>query len=444
VKAITQNENYSKKRPLDAQVFKKARRKEIRPVNKRIGIAGMGIICAAGNSLREVMKTLYQGKAPVSPSPRFEVVEHERNPVFEIKTGKEELTRFLKNRKTDDLFQNLHRQPIKPNLTTTLALFALKEALYGAKLSKRSLLSERRIGICLGSTVGCNLNNFNDTANYAAVKYPDATDIRSFLGNNPALYISKLLKLKGPAATVVNACSSGTDAVGIALSWIEQGYCDLAIAGGTDELTCTSYFGFSALKLASQRPCRPFDKNRDGLNLGEGAGILILENLESMKKRGIIPHGTVRGYATSSDAWHTTGPHPEGRGLKNAIAQALNFAGITPRQIGFVNAHATATRDNDRIEGNVLAGMFPHSPPVVATKSYTGHTLGAAGAIEAVLTLRALADQRLPATAGCLDPDPECAVIPIIENTDINARYALSSALAFGGVNSALVFKRWD
>lgn len=391
-------------------------------MRKRIAaVTGLGCICAAGDSLETIMPALYSGKrrpaAPLAVKTGLDKI----SPVFEV---------------SSDLAPEGDA-----SRTTLLALTAVKEAMSHARLD-RSEIKGKRVGVVLGTTVGCTLNNEPFYRAYREKKNPDIKPVRSFLTNNPALFIADLYGCSGPAVTIANACSSGTDAVGLAKSWIENDICDIVIAGGTDELCRTTYIGFTSLLITSMEPCRPFDRNRKGLNLGEGAGIVILESMESAGLRGVQVLAHVAGYGSSGDAHHPTAPHPDGAGLRRAIGIALNDAGTTPDEIAFINAHGTSTLDNDRVEGKVIRDLFSKSIPVVSTKAYTGHTLGAAGGIEAVFTVMALNDGQLPATAGFEEPDEECGIIPTTENMHIKGNAAISNSLAFGGNNSVLVFSK--
>jgi 3-oxoacyl-[acyl-carrier-protein] synthase-1/3-oxoacyl-[acyl-carrier-protein] synthase II len=243
---------------------------------------------------------------------------------------------------------------------------------------------------------------------------------------------------------MVTACASGADAIGTASRWIRAGRCDVVVAGGADALDRYPYLGFARLGNSSPERCRPFDLCRRGLNLGEGAAALVLEPLAAVLERGGRPRAILAGYGAAADAHHPTAPHPEGRGLRRALAVALAQAGLRPEEIGFVNAHGTGTIDNDRVEGRVLAEVFAAGVPVLSTKGATGHTTGAAGALEAVFTIRSLEERLVPGSAGFEVPDPECRVVPPARSRRVEARAALSSSLAFGGANSVLVFRRWD
>lgn len=393
-------------------------------------ITGIGGICAAGASLKTIMPALYSGKRSPSPPATFSTGIDKKSPVFEVAWSLAGVPSVTDASRTS--------MQSRPSRTSLLALTAIMEALEHACLDNRSL-QEKRVGVVIGTTVGCTLNNEPFYRVYKEKKNPDINPINRFLANNPALYIAGLYNCSGPAVTIANACSSGTDAIGLAKSWIENDLCDIVIAGGADELCRTTYLGFTSLLITSQEPCRPFDRNRKGLNLGEGAGIVIVESNRSVEDRGIMPLAYVEGYGSSGDAHHPTAPHPEGSGLRRAIAIALRDAGLKVNEVAFINAHGTSTQDNDKVEGKVISDLFPNSVPVVSTKAYTGHTLGAAGGIEAVFTIKALIDRQVPATAGFEEYDPECGITPTTKNTRINGRIAISNSLAFGGNNSVLV-----
>jgi len=390
-------------------------------------VTGLGAVCAAGNSLPQIMRSLYAGRRDPAGPTNFHVELESMFPVFEVSGSLEGQCRSTPG--------------FEPTRTTQLALIAVEEALHQAGLAQDTL-QDCRVGVCLGTTVGCTLNDEPFYREFRNRSSPGLGPVHRYLANNPAECIAHAYELFGPVATIANACSSGTDAIGHARRWIESDRCDIAIAGGADELSRIPYLGFMRLLLASQRPARPFDKNRDGLNLGEGAGVVVLERAAHARKRGACALARVTGYASFADAYHQTAPHPDGVGLRRAISLSLAEAGVEPGDVGFINAHGTATVDNDRVEGRVLRDVFPEKIPVVATKSYTGHTLGAAGGLEAVFTIQALLDQRLPMTVGFESVDSDIGIRPTTENTWIKASVAISSSLAFGGNNSVLVLQR--
>jgi len=400
-------------------------------------ITGLGCLCAAGGSLDATMQALYEGRRAPKPPRRILLDLDKEYPVFEIESDLEAETRGI----TESRDFGGIRLDSDSSRTSRLALAAAVEACRDAGLDLEALRS-LRVGVAMGTTVGCALNDEPFYRAWRAGEKPGPEAVDRFLANNPALFLASVLGLDGPVATVANACSSGADAVGLARSWIETGACEVAIAGGSDELSRVTCLGFISLMIASTQPCRPFDVRRDGLNLGEGAGAMILETTKTAAERRANARARVLGYACCADAHHPTAPHPDGKGLRRAIAQVLAQTRADRGRIAFANAHGTSTPDNDRVEGRALADLLPVDTPVVSTKSYTGHALGAAGAIEAVLTVRALEDRRVPATAGFERPDPDCAIAPTSRVTETEGDLALSNSLAFGGNNSVLLFGR--
>ncbi len=314
---------------------------------------------------------------------------------------------------------------------------ALDEALADADLNVIS--DSSRIGVCIGTTSASFLNDM-DFHRKLREHLVDEKSLKRFFSGNPAEYVKKRLALGGPAMTVINACASGADAIGIAMSWLNAGICDIVIAGGADEIHSVSGAGFYSLGVTSQHLCRPFDRDRDGLNLGEGAAVLVLETTESAVRRKRDSGLYVAGYAAAGDARHITQPDPDGCGIERAIRNALNCAGLKTEDIGFINAHGTGTIHNDLAEGHAFARIFADKSPYFSTKGKTGHTLGAAGAIEAVITAIMLRKQQIPGSCRYQHQDPDIPFRPAAA-MKITAEYALSTSLAFGGCNSALILK---
>ncbi len=389
--------------------------------NEKIFITGLGIISALGNSIDETFTSLSNDQINSGKIDSFNC--NINKPVFKA---------FIPD-----------PVPSSKMRTKELADIAFDQAIVQAKIADPN---ELKIGICCGTTVASQLNDIefyqkfrsgmldsNDKA-YDPVKHYLAGNIsESFLLEN---------KFTGPGFNVVNACSSGTDAIGVAMSWIKKGLCDIVIAGGADELNRVPIAGFNSLGILSDSLCKPFDKNRDGLNLGEGAAFLVLEKESSAIERNAELLAECCSYSTAADGYHLTTPEPDGQGLKIAINKALSNANLKPNNINFINAHGTATKNNDMVEGHVFKDMFSKDTKVLSLKGYTGHTLGAAGAIDAVLTVLSLKKQWLPKNAGFSQEDPEIGFSPVTESTNFKAEYALSTSLAFGGINSAVIFGR--
>ncbi|MBI5205321.1 MAG: beta-ketoacyl-[acyl-carrier-protein] synthase family protein [Nitrospirae bacterium] len=394
--------------------------------DNKVLITGMGAISAAGANLTRTLDSFRDGKRNAGRVSLFDTpLEY---PVFEV-------------REIPGKFY------LEGQRTISLALCAVDEALKGAQLVADSALrgndlSKFRVGVCMGTTVASQLNDMEFYKSYRNSGTAPMEPADRYLKGNLAEFISRKINASGPSLTIVNACSSGTDAIGVALSWLNNGLCDIAIAGGADELNRIPLCGFGSLGIVSRDLCAPFDRDRKGLNLGEGAGVLVLETKHSAQKRGKASGLYLLGYGSSSDAYHLTSPHPEGVGLAASINKALKESGIKPEDVTFVNAHGTATIENDKVEGKVLANIFGQGLKMLSTKGFTGHTLGAAGGLEAVFTAAALNEEWIPASIGFSNKDEAIPLAPVREKTKINGRFALSTSLAFGGNNAALLLGR--
>ena len=322
--------------------------------------------------------------------------------------------------------------------TLELASHAVREALADAALDP-SLLARARVGVCLGTTVASQLNDLEFYRSFKTTGTAPMAPVMRYLKGNLAEAVAANIGIQAIAATVTNACSSGADAIALGAQWIDAGLCDIVLAGGADELNRVPLCGFHALGLSSPLPCMPFDRRRSGLNLGEGAGVVVLESRKHARSRGHKPGLALYGHGTACDAHHLTAPHPGGRGLLAALGRSLDVAGLRPGDIAFVNAHGTGTQDNDLVEGQALAAAFGPSLRVLSTKGYTGHTLGAAGGLEAVFTGLALREGWLPPSIGFGEQDERIPITPLREHTKIHGHFAISTSLAFGGNNTALL-----
>jgi len=323
--------------------------------------------------------------------------------------------------------------------TLVLARHAAAEACRQAGLPTDSGF---RLGVCLGTTAGSALHFLNGYEALRRGGFADSdkcADISDYFQSSLAAGLAKTYQAAGPLLTLTNACTSGTDAVGVACELLRLGVCDCVIAGGADALSVVPYVGFNRLMIYSPEPCKPFDKNRRGLNLGEGAGVLVLESADFARKRGATPLAAVLGYGSASDAHHFTAPHPDGRGLRRAISTALRQAGIGADELAFVNAHGTSTKENDRLESAILSELCA-GVPVWASKGGTGHCLGAAGALEAAFSISALIRGKVPASVGCAVPEDSLAEKITLAPTEVSKKYALSVSLGFGGGNAAVIF----
>ena len=380
-------------------------------------IIGQGIISPIGRNLAENSEGLYAEKPALPRRPTRFATELER-PVFEIPGLEPEFSHA-------------------GGVSVQLLEIALQEALCASGLSAKDLCG-KRVGVAIGTTVACQLNDIPFYAMLRTGEMPGNAPFASYVDGSPAEYIRRKFKLEGPALTVSNACASGADAIGVAHLWLSQGICDIAIAGGTDEINKVPYDGFNALGVCSDEPCRPFDKARTGLNLGEAAGVVIMAPGRSANAKC-----AVAGYGKTADAFHITQPAPDGAGLERAIRDAVAAGGVLLEDISFINAHGTGTQANDQVEANVFGRMFGGCVAFMSTKAITGHTLGAAGAIEAIFTCIML-EKALAAKSQRFQEKPEdFPVAPLTENRPLaNPRFALSTSLAFGGSNSALLIQR--
>ena len=257
-------------------------------------------------------------------------------------------------------------------------------------------------------------------------------------------FIRRILRLSGPVATASAACASSAKVFASAQRMIEAGVIDAAVVGGVDSLCLTTLYGFNSLELTSARPCRPFDADRDGISIGEGAAFALLERAPA--DPGAADAGAILllGVGESSDAHHMSSPRPDGLGARMAMAAALRSAGVAPGDVGYINLHGTATPSNDAAEGNAVAALFGADTPGSSTKGATGHTLGAAGAIEAIVAVLAIRHRFIPAGVNTTHVDPAIAIDYVVDESTGAPSMALSNSFGFGGTNCSLLFGRAD
>ena len=379
-----------------------------------VAITGLGCLCAAGNDLDEVLARL--DAAPLPPALPEGFAYEPRHPVFSVSLP----------------------TPGKSAQARTLIL---------AREAARQALEQSGLGesvpqaVIAGTSVGASPDLLPLYRDWKEGLRPDPAVLDGYLHSFTAEALAKEVGIAGPAWTVTNACTSGADAVGLAWELIRGGLADCVLAGGADALSEMTYWGFCSLQLCSEGPCRPFDKNRAGLNLGEGAAFMVLESAEHARKRRAIPLGYILGYGSAADAHHPTAPHPKASGLGRAMAMALRPSGLGvsgTAGVAFVSAHATATPVNDVVEG-AFAASLSGKPIVYGLKGAIGHCLGAAGAIEAVLALAHLRRGRLCPTYGFQTPDPALGLTPAVDDLTVAGDTALSFSLGFGGNNTVLL-----
>jgi 3-oxoacyl-[acyl-carrier-protein] synthase-1 len=324
-----------------------------------------------------------------------------------------------------------------------LAQLALRQDGFMAAVEKSARRwGRRRVGIFLGTSTSGILETelayrHRDPATGAL---PDSFQYR---GTHNAFSVAdfarQALNLEGPAAVVCSACSSSAKVFGSARRMMEAGLIDAAVVGGVDSLCLTTLYGFHSLQLVSRLPCRPFDVTRDGISIGEAAAFALLERVPATLDSNAV---TLLGIGESSDAYHMSSPHPEGRGARTAMLQALETAGLTPQDIDYINLHGTGTPSNDSAEGRAVAAVLGSKVPGSSTKGATGHTLGAAGALEAVICALALQQDLMPAGLNTREVDPTTGVDYLLENRRGRVAHVMSNSFGFGGSNCSLIFGR--
>lgn len=411
----------------------------------RVVITGIGAITPIGNNINEFWTNTKLGKCGIEKIDKDKYFDTSDYPVKIAGTIKDfDIEEYIgkKEARRSDRF-------------THLAIKAADEAVNDAKLNIQELNVDR-IGVMVGAGIG-GYNTMEDQIGTLVTKGHRRVSpfyIPSSIINSVAGTLSMRFGVKGISESVVTACATGTSAIGNAFRQIKHGYMDIIIAGGTEAAIVPSAIaGFSNLKAlsTSENPLRasiPFDKDRNGFVLGEGAGILILESLESANKRNARIYAEIVGYGATSDAYHITAPHPEGIGAAKAMENAINEYGIEKSQIDYINAHGTSTLINDRTETKAIKLCFKEHArnlAISSTKSMTGHLLGAAGAVESIVCIKALQEGFIPATIGLNNNDEECDLdyVPN-QGRKLFINYAISNSLGFGGHNVSLLFKKWN
>lgn len=308
----------------------------------------------------------------------------------------------------------------------------------------------QRVPVVLGTTSGgmsFGEDFYRQAIQSPQVSHKQAMRVVQYQAQRQVLDVMEALGVSGPVMLIANACASGGNAIGQAYEMIRNGEVERAITGGYDGLCQLVYAGFDSLQALSTSSCRPFDAERDGLALGEGAAVLTLESLEAAQARGANILGEIAGYGAATDSHHLTQPHPQGDAALSSMQAATAQAGLTPEQIGYINAHGTGTPLNDIAEANAInrwAGDAAAKMRVSSTKASIGHLLGAAGSVEAVICLLALEGQWLPPMCTTQTADPACKFNLVREPVTADYEYALSNSFGFGGANATVIFRRWS
>ena len=405
----------------------------------RVVVTGYGLTSPIGNTPEEFCNNLHDGKIGIGPITKFdnsEIPVHNAGEIHDFPFDKY-FVRKDKNRMDQ---------------YSLYAIYATLEALENAKLDMDTV-DRDRTGVIVSSGIG-GLQEMQEQIirmHEKGIKRIQPMFIPKALSNMAAGNIALRIGARGVCKSITTACASSNDAIGEAFREIKFGYHDVILAGGAESaINEIGIGGFNALTALSttEDPARsaiPFDKDRNGFVMGEGAGVLVLESLEHAQKRGATILAEVVGYGSNCDAYHQTTPTPDGSGAAKAIKLAIKEAGISPEDVDYVNAHGTSTQANEKGESKAIVTVLGKDVPVSSTKSFTGHLLGAAGAVEAVATIEALRHNYIPMTAGTreLSEDIEANVV-YGQGQEAELEYAISNTFGFGGHNAVLAFKRWE
>lgn len=412
-------------------------------MSRRVVITGLGAITPIGNTTNDFWDGLKAGKSGAQTVTRFDITSFSAKVAAEVKGFDPEAYIEPKEVKKLDLF-------------TQYAIAASIQAVDSSGLNPEAL-DLARVGVLIGSGIG-GIQTIEEQKEVLMEKGPRRISpflIPKLIINMASGMVSMRYGFRGPNTSVVTACATGNHAIGDAMRLIQRNDAEVMVAGGTEAaITPLGYGGFANMKALSTRndspeeASRPFDLDRDGFVMGEGAGIVVLEELEHAKKRGAQILGEIVGYGMTADAYHMTMPEPEGRGASEAIRLSLADAQLQPEEIGYVNAHGTSTPYNDKFETQAIKNVFGDHAKKLAissTKSMTGHLLGASGAIEFVAVTKALQEGVLPPTINYSTPDPDCDLdyIPN-EAREQSVNAAISNSFGFGGHNAVLTVKKFN
>lgn len=405
----------------------------------RVVVTGYGLTSPIGNTPEEFWNNLHDGKIGIGPITKFDNSEIPVHNAGEIH-----------NFPFDKYF--VRKDKNRMDQYSLYAIYATLEALENAKLDMDTV-DRDRTGVIVSSGIG-GLQEMQEQIirmHEKGIKRIQPMFIPKALSNMAAGNIALRIGARGICKSITTACASSNDAIGEAFREIKFGYHDVILAGGAEStINEIGIGGFNALTALSttEDPARsaiPFDKDRNGFVMGEGAGVLVLESLEHAQKRGATILAEVVGYGSNCDAYHQTTPTPDGSGAAKAIELAIKEAGISPEDVDYVNAHGTSTQANEKGESKAIVTVLGKDVPVSSTKSFTGHLLGAAGAVEAVATIEAIRHNYIPMTAGTreLSEDIEANVV-YGQGQEAELEYAISNTFGFGGHNAVLAFKRWE
>lgn len=394
-------------------------------------ITGIGIVSAIGSGREAYWKALAEGRCGIGEVTLFDTTGYRGRLGAQVRD-------FTPEEKLD------RKEVRRLSRCDLLGGAALTDAVRDSGIDM-ACLDRARLAVVIGSGSGGLLSGEMFKRQVLSGVRPRPTLLTSFMSSAFTDYVALKTGSLGFRATISTACSSSSTAVGLAGDVIRKGLADCVITGGSESLTETTFSGFNALRAVDEVPCRPFDRDRKGISLGEGAAIFVVEEFGMAKARGARIYAEIAGYALSCDAYHVTAPAPDGRGIAHAIRKALDAAGISAGEVGYINAHGTATQANDAAETKAFKlalGDRACAIPVSSTKSMIGHCLGAAGALEAAAGLLPLVRGIVPPTVHYENRDPECDLdyVPVARKSE-GISVVLSTSVAFGGNNTALVLR---
>lgn len=411
-------------------------------MKRRVVVTGVGLITPLGIGTEQTWDALINGRSGIGPITRFDASDQASQIAAEVKDFNPELW-----------FEKKQVKNLDPFVQYAVAAADIAWKNSGLSITDQNI---NRVGVITGCGMG-GLPTIEEYHSILTSKGPRKITpffIPRVIPNMPSGHISMRIGCKGPNLSQTTACAAGTHAVGEAFRHIAYGDCDAAITGGTESVICPlAVGGFSAMKALSTRndaptaASRPFDRDRDGFVISEGAGMMVLEELEAAKRRGASIYAEIIGYGQTSDAYHIAAPPEDGEGAARCMAAALRDAGINPEDIDYINAHGTSTPLNDKCETLAIKRVFgthAHKLAVSSTKSMTGHMLGAAGGIEAAFTVLSLYHGILPPTINLENPDPDCDLdyVPLVARK-VAIETAISNSFGFGGTNGVVVFRRF-
>ena len=411
-------------------------------MNRRVVITGLGAITPIGNNVEEFWNGIKEGKCGIDEITLFNTEK------FKVKLAAE-----VKGFNPDEILDKKAAKRL--DRFTQFAMVAAREIMKDSNLNIEEI-DANRFGVAISSGIG-GLDTIEDGKNTEITKGPDRVSpmfIPMAIGNMAAGNVSIDVGAKGESYGLVTACASATHTIGECFRTIRHGYQEVMIAGGTEaSITPTGVAGFTNIKALCQstdktRASMPFDKERSGFVMGEGAGLIMLEELEHAKKRGAKIYAEIVGFGSTSDAYHITSPAPGGEGGARAMVLAMKDANLKENDIDYINAHGTSTHLNDAGETSAIKtalGDASKKVMVSSTKGHTGHLLGAAGGVEAIACIKAIEEGIVPPTINYKEPDPECD-LDIVPNKarNVNIKVAMSNSLGFGGHNSCIIFKKYE